>query len=88
MILGENTCIRTSISIVYCSKWPCLLRENIGVPEQALGWFPLGLGLVVKDEPFEFSCITVFSRASAHSRVSAQVLIFVTQMARKVPTPG
>ena len=26
---------------------------SIGVPEQALGWFPLGLGLVVEDEPSE-----------------------------------
>ena len=25
----------------------------IGVPVQALGWFPLGLGLVVEDEPSE-----------------------------------
>ena len=28
----------------------------IGVSEQALGWFLLGLGLVVEDEPSEFSC--------------------------------
>ena len=28
---------------------------HIGVPEQALGWFPLGLGLVVEDEPSELS---------------------------------
>ena len=26
------------------------------MPEQALGWFPLGLGLVVEDEPSELSC--------------------------------
>ena len=28
----------------------------IGVPEKALGWLPLGLGLVMEDEPSEFSC--------------------------------
>ena len=28
----------------------------IGVPDQALGWFPLGLGLVAKDVPSELSC--------------------------------
>ena len=27
----------------------------IGAPEQTLGWFPLGLGLVVEDEPSELS---------------------------------
>ena len=27
------------------------MHEYIGVPEQALGWLPLGLGLVVEDEP-------------------------------------
>ena len=26
------------------------------MPEQALGWFPLGLGLVMEDEPSEFQC--------------------------------
>ena len=26
--------------------------HDIGVSEQALGWFPLGLGLVMEDEPF------------------------------------
>ena len=26
-------------------KWLCSLHYNIGVPEQALGWLPLGLGL-------------------------------------------
>ena len=28
---------------------------DIGLPEQAVGWFPLGLGLVVKDGPTELS---------------------------------
>ena len=27
------------------------------MPEQALGWFPLGLGLVMEDEPSELSCV-------------------------------
>ena len=30
----------------------------VGVPEQALGWFPLGLGLVIEDEPSELSCLS------------------------------
>ena len=34
-------------------QWLCLLLEYIGVPEQALGWFPIDLELVVEDEPFE-----------------------------------
>ena len=29
----------------------------IGLPEQAVGGFPLGLGLVVEDGPTELSCI-------------------------------
>ena len=39
-------------------KWLCLLL-GLGLPEQAMGWLPLGLvvlGLVVKDKPTEFSC--------------------------------
>ena len=35
--------------------WLYLLHEKIGVPEQALGWFPLGLGLVVEDKPSKLS---------------------------------
>ena len=27
------------------------VHVQIGAPERALGWFPLGLGLVVEDEP-------------------------------------
>ena len=38
------------------SKRLCLLHHKIGVPEQTLGWFTLGLGLVVEDEPSELSC--------------------------------
>ena len=36
---------------------------HIGVPEQALGWLPLhvGLGLVVEDEPFELFMSTYLS---------------------------
>ena len=33
----------------------CLI--DIGLPEQAVGGFPLGLGLVVEDRPTEFSCL-------------------------------
>ena len=32
----------------------CLI--DIGLPELAVGGFPLGLGLVVEDRPFELSC--------------------------------
>ena len=32
------------------------MYDKVGVPEQALHGFPLGLGLVVQDEPFELSC--------------------------------
>ena len=30
---------------------------GLDLPEQAMGWFPLGLGLVVEDRPTEFSCM-------------------------------
>ena len=30
---------------------------DIGLPEQAVGEFPLGLGLVVEDRPTELSCM-------------------------------
>ena len=33
----------------------CLI--DIGLPEQAVGGFPLGLGLVVEDRPSELSCV-------------------------------
>ena len=29
---------------------------GLGLPQQAIGWFPLGLGLVVEDRPNEISC--------------------------------
>ena len=34
-------------------KWLCLLLDSgdVGLPEQAVGGFPLGLGLVVEDRP-------------------------------------
>ena len=38
--------------------WLCLLLK-LGLPEQAVGWFPLRFGLVVEDKPTEFSS-TVF----------------------------
>ena len=34
----------------------CLPHAYIGVPEQALGWFPLILGSVVHDESSKLSC--------------------------------
>ena len=40
-------------------KYICLLYDYIGVPEQTLGWFPLGLGLVIEDEPSELSCTEI-----------------------------
>ena len=35
--------------------WLCLLLK-LGLPEQAVRWFPLRFGLVVEDKPTEFSC--------------------------------
>ena len=32
-----------------------LLFAGLGLLEQALGWFPLGLGLVIEDKPTELS---------------------------------
>ena len=34
----------------------CWVDIHIGLPEQAVGGFPLGLGLVVEDKPTELSC--------------------------------
>ena len=31
------------------------------MPEQVLGWFPLGLGLVVEGEPSELPCTCMYS---------------------------
>ena len=36
--------------------WLCLLLK-LGLPEQAVGWFPPRFGLVVEDKPTEFSYI-------------------------------
>ena len=35
------------------------------MPEQALGWLPLDLGLAVEDEPSERSCTYVYDKACA-----------------------
>ena len=40
-----------------------VLPFDIGLPEQAVGWFPLGLELVVEDGPTEIS------RMHAHTTV-------------------
>ena len=40
----------------------CLI--DIGLPEQAMGGFPLGLGLVVEDRPTELSCISNYIPSS------------------------
>ena len=32
---------------------------GLGLPERALGWFPLDLGLVKEDKPNELSYITI-----------------------------
>ena len=42
---------------------------DVGLPEQAVGWFPLGLGLVVQDRPTELSCTLVSqNRDGSHLR--------------------
>ena len=44
--------------------WLCLLLK-LGLPEQAVGWFPkLRFGLVVEDKPTEFSCMKI-----VHTRI-------------------
>ena len=45
--------MHTSMQDMQAPKWLCLLHKHIDMPEQALGWLPLGLGLVVDDEPSE-----------------------------------
>ena len=40
---------------IYCTR-NVHAKHDTGVPEQALGWLPLGLGLVMEDEPSELSC--------------------------------
>ena len=40
---------------VSSSTYMYMYMYGIGVPEWALGWLPLGLGLVVEDEPSELS---------------------------------
>ena len=41
---------------MYAHLPPLVCSEKIGMPEWALGWFSLGLGLVMEDEPSERSC--------------------------------
>ena len=38
------------------SAFCTLSTHTVGVFEQARGWLPLGLGLSVEAEPFEFLC--------------------------------
>ena len=50
----------------------CLI--DIGLPEQAVGGFPLGSGLVMEDRPSELSCMTlcmvhVYCKISPYLRV-------------------
>ena len=42
-----STCIHTHLQDMYMYMY----AYNLGVLEQALGWLPLGLGLVMEDEP-------------------------------------
>ena len=54
-ILSHNQVALDSTSYCTVFKASCLSSSVfcliIGEPEQALGWFPLGLGLVMEDEP-------------------------------------
>ena len=54
-------------------KWLCLLHEKIDMPEQALGWFPLGLGLVMEDEPSELSCIKQHAATQTYTYQKGQI---------------
>ena len=54
----------------------CVCTLYIGVSEQALGWFPLGLGLVV-DEPSE-PCITVEYITTIIMHVYCTVFFLIT----------
>ena len=55
----------------------------IGVPERALGWFPLGLGLIVEDEPSGLSCRDVIQmdmcvRCTCRHRVQMDMCVMCT----------
>ena len=67
---------------------------NIGLPEQALGWFPLGLGLVMEDRPTELSCMlfSLFSLGirvmpTQCSRLCSTVSHFVKKFSPTLPLP-
>ena len=52
---------------------------HIGLPEQAVGRFPLGSGLVVEDRPSELSCestqnVKIFNTAMSRTFISSQYL--------------
>ena len=38
----------------------------------ALGWFPLGLGLIVQDKPSELSCVRQFKTGQLATRTYCQ----------------
>ena len=42
-----------------CGFYSNKYGNYIGVPEQALAWLPLGIGLVMEDEPSELSTTEV-----------------------------
>ena len=50
-----------------------ILRVYIGMPEWALRWFPLGLGLVVEGEPSEHSCTCMYHVHQVHVHVHTHV---------------
>ena len=51
------------VCIYYNNIIVCMWNMIIGMPEQALGWLPLGLGLVMEDEPSETSCMCTKKRS-------------------------
>ena len=40
---------------------------SIGLPQQTLGWFPIGLGLVVEGKPTELSCMRMYRSSGVTS---------------------
>ena len=59
-----------------CPSGSAFCWVDIGLPEQVLGWFPLGLGLVMEDRSTELSCMYSWRNVVYLHNVMHLVIVF------------